>query len=86
MMSLLQAPSYGAVPRRTDSCQVTPAAAVRCKQPTRQTCGRLWPPPQLRLPPHELNNPHQACHPTPCRLATPQARRGGIAIIVGSLP
>jgi len=28
-----QAPSFDAVPRRTDDCQAMPAAAVRCKQP-----------------------------------------------------
>ena len=28
-----QAPSFDAIPRRTDDCQAMPAAAVRCKQP-----------------------------------------------------
>ena len=32
-MPVPQAPSFDAVPRHTDSCQATPAAAVRCKQP-----------------------------------------------------
>ena len=33
MKPMPQAPSFDAVPHRTDSCQTTPAAAVRCKQP-----------------------------------------------------
>ena len=37
MMLVLQAPPSDAVPRRTDSYQATPAAAVRCQHPHRQS-------------------------------------------------
>ena len=33
MMPKPQAPSFDEVPCRTDGCQATPAAAIRCKQP-----------------------------------------------------
>ncbi|RLM87747.1 hypothetical protein C2845_PM04G31990 [Panicum miliaceum] len=68
-MPLLQAPSFDAAPRRTDSCQATLAVGVGCKQPARQRRDNPWPPPNLQSPPRELNNPHLARRTAPCRLA-----------------
>ena len=64
-----QALSFDAVPRCTDICQPTPAVLVRCKQPQRQTCDNLRPPPKLQTSPRRLGSSRSACHaeelPTP---------------------